>query len=75
MVDKFIFFPIVPASGIEQAKVRLGLDGAHGIDAIGLSGGIRMLWDTARVEVDILPHGNQAIHSFFKESHGTAPNH
>lgn len=60
----FILETRVSTAKVEQAKIRLGFDGAHGIDAVGLSGGIWMFWDTARISVDILPHGNQALHAF-----------
>lgn len=62
----FILETRLPASRIERLKSLLRLESSHGVDSIGLSGGIWMLWDAARISVDILPHGRQAIHALVK---------
>ena len=42
---------------------QLGFGGKHIVNANGFSGGIWMIWDPTAVKVDIIPHGNQAIHA------------
>lgn len=56
----------LPGHRVEEIKTWLGYDGVHTIDSVGLSGGIWMLWDKAVISVDIMPHGNQAIHALVK---------
>ncbi|OMP00874.1 Endonuclease/exonuclease/phosphatase [Corchorus olitorius] len=44
----------------------LGFGGSHIINAQGFSGGLWMLWDPEKVDINILPHGEQAINAVAK---------
>lgn len=62
----FITETRLPASQVESIRTLLHFDSANGIDVVGLSGGIWALWDSNRLEVDILPHGRQTLHLILK---------
>lgn len=67
----FIIETRLPAVMADDLKVELKYDSVHGVDSNGLSGGIWMIWDSTRISVDILPHGNQAIHVLVQEAFWT----
>ncbi|OMO98612.1 Endonuclease/exonuclease/phosphatase, partial [Corchorus olitorius] len=50
----------------ERISGSLGFDNKHIINARGFSGGLWMLWDSLAVNLEILPHGDQAIHAIVK---------
>lgn len=62
----FITETRVPTDRADSIWEDLKFDSATGIDAIGLSGGIWVLWDSARIYVEIPPHGQQALHLLVK---------
>lgn len=62
----FILETRLPVTKMDEIKLLLKFYYAHGIDSNGLSGGIWMMWDSARISADIRPHGTQAIHAFVK---------
>lgn len=62
----FITETKLPAYKVEPLRVQLRFDSADGIDALGLSGGIWVLWDSNRLDVQVLPHGQQALHLILK---------
>lgn len=63
----FITETRVSAVRVEDIKTQLGFDRTAGIDSIGLSGGIWALWDSSRISVEVLPHGQQTLHMLVKE--------
>lgn len=54
------------AVGVDNGRTRLNYDSSYGIDSIGLSGGNWLIWDSNRISVDLLPHGQQALHLLVK---------
>lgn len=63
----FVLETRLPAACINTLKQNLKFDLAYGIDALGYSGGIWLLWESQRIQVDILPHDFLALHAIVKE--------
>lgn len=64
--DPFMVFLLetrLPSLRIDGMKTALKFNSAYGTDAIDFSGEIWLLWDSARIRVDILPHDFQALHA------------
>lgn len=59
----FLLETRVLATRIEILKRELKFDSTYGIDARGLSGAIWLLWDSQKIQVEILPHDFQALHA------------
>ncbi|OMO73242.1 reverse transcriptase [Corchorus capsularis] len=49
-----------------RVVASLGFGGSHIINARGFAGGLWMLWDPDQVDINVLPHGEQAIHAVAK---------
>lgn len=50
-------------AGMDAMRRHLNFDLAYGINAMGFSSGIWLMWDSQRISFDILPHDFQAIHA------------
>lgn len=62
----FITETKLPKDRVEPLRAKLRVDYADGIDAAGLSGGIWAMLDSNRLDVQVLPHGQQAHHLIVK---------
>lgn len=55
-----------PTCKVDDLRTSLKFDSSTGIDSVSLSGGIWVMWDSTRINVDILPHGQQTLHLLVK---------